>query len=112
MRAERLKGIAMTTLSSRYVPISIGAAVIQLILAVQVAAAQCGDFPLSSAASTPAFTVAPTKTNNFRLRAATGDYLAGRAQGVHAGVDIVATGISADKQQFAVYASGGGKIAF
>lgn len=76
------------------------------------AGADCGEASVASPVPTPAFQVAPTATAMFRLREASGEYLAGRAKGAHAGVDLVATKLSADKSLFRIMASGGGVIAF
>lgn len=92
---------------------------ILLLAAASVAAAAptsafaaCGPARSSSPAPTAAFSVAPTSTRMFVLRAAAGDYLAGRARGAHSGVDVAATSLSAARDDFKVVASGGGVVAF
>lgn len=86
-------------------------AIILLIFA-RTASAQCGATPQGSPAPTKAFSVAPTKTIGYALRLATGEYLAGRANGAHQGVDIVATGSMTRKEDTKVMATGGGIVAF
>jgi murein DD-endopeptidase MepM/ murein hydrolase activator NlpD len=83
-----------------------------MVLYARTAHADCGEREQSTPVVTPAFTIAPTSTSTFRLRPATGTYLAGRAKKAHEGVDIIATATSKDKAAFRVRASGGGKIAF